>query len=822
MARRDASARRPLAPHAPAGLLDDDDLELARWLGERLRRLALGLTAALITARVYWTGEAVTELDTGDGLTWVLALLGVVGIALAGFVIGGATRIRWSWADAAVYVLMLLVGLSACWGAERRVAINLAWEWGGLGLAYALLRSLPRTRQESSTLAGALVAAAVAVSAYGLYQAAVEFPRMHAEYQRNPAAVLQRAGVDPSSPARKNFEDRLLGSNEPFSTFALTNSLAGFLVGPAVVVLAIGLEGLRGRNGGRWASIAAAALPGLILLGCLLLTKSRSAYVGLLAAAALLAWRERRRVPGRVLALAGGVLALVLALLIAAAAATRHLDVQVLTQSTRSLRYRWEYWIGTWHALRGEPGAFWHGFGPGNFAGPYLRHKLPWASEEIRDPHNLVLDVWTTAGLWAVVALLAALGLGLGNTLARPGRQEEPDLDATAPGSRASRSDPDAPPQGTGWLLIWAAGGWLAVVLLGKLNPFQEELLARWLVLGAGWALAVGLGCGLWRRVRVPPFALGAGALAVVVNLLAAGGIGVPTVAIGLWTLLALGLNLREEAACGRLRLLGGRMPAFGLMVVWAALVGTFGLPWLDAVLHAQSGKPVHTFAGAIGPFWESQSAMATAEEALRVRPPNVQAAREAYVRACQLDQYSVTPWLALASLEYQEWLAKGAPADVPFWTLIDDTLNRAVRPPRNPNSMDVQKHRALILRAILDRRAGSMPAKDVIRLRAHLVAAYRIMTRLYPTSAILRAELAESSAEIGDYAGAAQAAERALRLDKLMPHADKKLPEAVRQHLAESLSKWLHPEPPPTAKQLQSRAVGEPSQSKRTAKQPE
>ncbi len=29
---------------------------------------------------------------------------------------------------------------------------------------------------------------------------------------------------------------------------------------------------------------------------------------------------------------------------------------------------------------------FWWGVGPGNFAGPYLKYKLPQSSEEILDP----------------------------------------------------------------------------------------------------------------------------------------------------------------------------------------------------------------------------------------------------------------------------------------------------------------------------------------------------------------------------------------------------------------------------------------------------
>ncbi len=98
---------------------------------------------------------------------------------------------------------------------------------------------------------------------------------------------------------------------------------------------------------------------------------------------------------------------------------TGRLDPQVLSESGKSFRYRWEYWVGSWGAINESSSAFWHGFGPGNFPAAYLRHKLPQASEEIKDPHNFALETWATAGIGALAALLTALAFGL---WARSGR----------------------------------------------------------------------------------------------------------------------------------------------------------------------------------------------------------------------------------------------------------------------------------------------------------------------------------------------------------------------------------------------------------------
>src|SRR4029079_17190304 len=44
-----------------------------------------------------------------------------------------------------------------------------------------------------------------------------------------------------------------------------------------------------------------------------------------------------------------------------------------------------------------------------NFQDYYTRFKLPQASEEVRDPHNFVLEVWATAGTVAALALIGAI-----------------------------------------------------------------------------------------------------------------------------------------------------------------------------------------------------------------------------------------------------------------------------------------------------------------------------------------------------------------------------------------------------------------------------
>ena len=82
----------------------------------------------------------------------------------------------------------------------------------------------------------------------------VELPLIRAEYLRNPQAILQQLGIEPGGRGEELFRNRLLGSTEILSTFALANSLAGFIVGPLVLALAVAFQSLvrRDEPGSRW------------------------------------------------------------------------------------------------------------------------------------------------------------------------------------------------------------------------------------------------------------------------------------------------------------------------------------------------------------------------------------------------------------------------------------------------------------------------------------------------------------------------------------------------------------------------------------------
>src|SRR5262249_20318500 len=146
----------------------------------------------------------------------------------------------------------------------------------------------------------------------------------------------------------------------------------------------------------------------------------------------------------------------------------------------------------------------------------------------------------------------------------------------------------------------------------------------------------------------------------------------------------------------GRLREPGGRLPAFGWALVWAALLGSF--------------------AGAIGPFWESEAAIAEAEAALQARPPQFERAEAAYERAKAADRYSARPYLGLAFEKFQEWQARGSRIDDQRWRTIPISLGKAVEAPRNPNSWTLHRERAQIMRQLLKQLGSNLKPQELIK----------------------------------------------------------------------------------------------------------
>jgi hypothetical protein len=714
---------------------------------DRLRPWLLGGTCALFVARPLFPSEAAAY--QGDGLPVVMLWVVLSVLWLLGAIGHAQFRVRFGWTDAAVVLLIAWHTIAAVWAAMHlspRPAVNMLWEWIGLGLAFFLARQLIAGHREARAVVVVMIALAAALSGYGLYQCFWELPATRAMYEADPEGALRAAGLafESDSPERQLFENRLQ-SSEPFATFALANSLAGYLA-PWLVVLA-GIAIGAGLSRKRQSTRVAALCCGLPIAGCLLLTKSRSGYVAA-GLGLLLAWllcRERRGRLGWKLPAGGAALG---ALLVAAAVASGRLDRQVLSEASKSLGYRVQYWQSTLRMIADYPLL---GCGPGNFQNAYTAYKLPEASEEVADPHNFLLEVWSTAGTPALLALAAALAcffwassiLNFQFSILNLQFPKSPDLDLR-PETKGTGNSP-------AFVFGGAACGFLLALPLGLMSAASPGVPA--VLLGLPLAAAcVAVLAGWVYRGRMPPRLPAVGGLVLLVNLLAAGGIGFPGVAGSLWLLLAVGLN---TAAADR--------PPWTLPRFSAA-----------AVLIVALGLALACYATAYGPVLRCQAGLRPAQEAWA--QGNLAAAEKHLLAAAKADPLAAEPWHQLVAVAASRWREEKTPETL---RRLEQYLNQydEVLAERTPNSS----------RAWL--AAGEL-YEDVYSTTGHrgdiekAIEAYSRAVALYPNSGLCRARLALAHEAAGDLGNFREQADWALRLDEQTPHADQKLPAELRRRL--------------------------------------
>ena len=213
-----------------------------------------------------------------------------------------------------------------------------------------------------------------------------------------------------------------------------------------------------------------------------------------------------------------------LGILLTVAALGGGFDVQVISEAPKSLDYRLQYWTGAMGVIREHPLV---GVGPGNFRQHYLRYKVPESSEDIADPHNLVLDLWTSGGLFCACWIPRLSRLSPWLPFER-GPAEGPALRVT----------PGIDQAGGRTVMTGAACGFLLAVLAPLLSASGDFDFWQ-LVLFAGWVMIAEV---LRRQTIAGALAGGAlagAALGLFVHLFGAGGIEMPAV-VQLFLLIAV------------------------------------------------------------------------------------------------------------------------------------------------------------------------------------------------------------------------------------------------------------------------------------------
>jgi O-antigen ligase len=435
-----------------------------------------------------------------------------------------------------LFLIVIVMFVSAYKVAHNRFAARLvAWEWLGLFLAFSVVRRVASTPEIQQRLLAVLLAGAVASSVHGIYQAAVEHPRLRAEFTNveklRAELAKQQMNLNPDDPfvvamARRIQENHISG------TYAHPNSYAGYLA-----LLIPGLIGAvylayRSRQGGVMAGAVICAALGMTALW---LSHSRGALLAIVGVAIGLLlgsragrgwlWRHRlAAVVGVVVLAVGGV-----------GASMAGLWSKGLGKDQGTAQLRLLYWRTTWRIIQEHP---WLGVGPANFGNAYTQVMEDNADEKIKDPHNFALDLWVSAGVIAAAAAVTAFVLffvRMVRSLRAAPAEGEPPL-----------------PEGRPWECY--LGGILGLLLgfvLRVENADKETILSEAIAAGirsVAWFAAFGLLEPLRWPARTRAVVLTAGVAALLLNLCVSGGIGFPAVAVFLWTAIALALNALPPA----------------------------------------------------------------------------------------------------------------------------------------------------------------------------------------------------------------------------------------------------------------------------------
>ncbi|WP_397569263.1 O-antigen ligase family protein [Schlesneria sp. T3-172] len=716
-------------------------------LEKTIRWLFAGWVLVLFLSRFFYVAESA---DQGDTL-WIVA--GWITAAL------GWSLLSWIWPSTQFQLGWLGVGVALLFGGEaistlqivlgsgdQRTAINLAWEALGVVIAWFILHQHCGSFQFRRELLAALLATGVTSAGLGLYQHYVDFPQMAAKYaplfdrlkqaDPNKAASIRKElaseNIPTDGPALILFEKRLRDSREPLGFFALANSFGGFLA--VSLILAVSVVASRIRAGNRWSGkqLTLWIVVFLVLGWALLLTKSRTAWLGTgagLVLLMLLSGRTLLTVRGLQYCVGVGAFLLFFGWGLTMFGG---LDRQVLTEAPKSLQYRLQYWQATTRMIADQ---LLFGVGPGQFRSHYLRYKLPEASEEIADPHNLFLDVFASGGIASFLGLVL-IGVVLFKDLGT-----EPETEAPVSGAN---------PQWGILLASIAAVAWLLLLLSGA----DDRLLV---VLPVAMGLFWGL-CRVLDGIQAETSLLRAGwhaaAFTLMCHLCGAGGIGMPAISLLLLTLIDCGTVHRpglQNSMRGKVDIRWLPLSAFSLLLL-CGLITT-----------------------GIRPISITQAALMSGDRL--VTKGQLSAAELEYRKGEQADGWSSESTRRRAELSYRQAAADHFRSNESFLNAVQ-LLNDAKR--RNPTYFrdDVR-----LAEWWMERWRASQNSKDA----AQAVAALERAWDRYPTNAILMSELAIACQRAGKLAQAREVAEKALRqeaINREWGHVDRYLEESRKREL--------------------------------------
>jgi len=576
-------------------------------------------------------------------------------------------------------------------------------------------------------------------------------------------------------------------ANDVVGTFYHPNLMASYLAMGLLAALAL----VVGHAKGMWTKIAGRQRKSLSIVSAFILGFS-------IAAMAVAMWMTRSRA-ALAAAMAGAYLLCVLGLvrsrirkalllLVPAVGAAALLVVlwhgDLLPGALKSLRFRWDYWQGAWGVIRDHP--IW-GVGAENFGSHYPAHKLAYAPEEVKDPHNILVRYWVELGLAGLLGVVVLIASAFRESLRRSRTPIEP-----------------RPAVESLWRPLAAAGLVAALINLAfRLHDLSDghalAVAVEWLfslVLLTGLFVA-GIGAGhedeppLWERSRRwVRCGIIAALLAFVLQALVSFTFSELPTAGGAYLLLGL-LVATGDGKRVRWSSLGRRGPKMTAAAVVLCLILSYAI-WILLPVSESVQELAHAEAIGDTKFADGRSMMGSQKhrEALNqaaerspqwmawTKPQKLLA--ESHWHAMLAAQSSAAALHrraeALPPQDSQRLrlLSKARQAETAARDALDAArLNLQAVVERNPRDINSWRLLVQVRRTLADDYGHD-------ETRQGAIDAMQRVVDLYPTRAHFRAEFAELLDHYGHRDEARRQAREALRLDEIMPDRLRKLPERL------------------------------------------
>jgi len=365
------------------------------------------------------TGPAGTADIGGASITTMLLFAGIIFTAAAVWLAVHIKQGQLNWRRSFLLGPLLLLtaaGVYSGTAASNKTAatvavVNLLSQIAG---AILLVQLLDRPWKRRLLLA-AIAATGLVMAQRCWEQHLEEIPHTIAMYHENPNEVLASQGIEPGTYQADQYARRLM-SRDIGGYLLISNTAAAFFILSLGATAALILSGGWLRRFKGWYALV--FIGSLAVLGAqmsaLILTQSKGGIGAAVIAAGVvqLLWLVKGWVVRhwRAILAAAGIM-IILGIAAAAAYGIEHGRLP-----SNSMWVRWQYW----QASAAMIGQHWlRGVGPDNFGQYYTRYMAAAAPEVIRDPHSLLISIWSQWGLAGLAGVIWAI-LAVAINLARP------------------------------------------------------------------------------------------------------------------------------------------------------------------------------------------------------------------------------------------------------------------------------------------------------------------------------------------------------------------------------------------------------------------